>query len=250
MNLDELAEGQAAGHVVLSERGPEARRLADAVRRLITLAVSNDAPADVTNDVAARLEAVAALLEPHEKDFARFEVLPDARPPMATESFDGPPPLGTYMPFDPVVGVYNPLALPITLEFEPTKAIARGRFTRPYEGAPGCVHGAVLAAVFDIVLTAANALVDATGPTVRLAIRYRRPTLLAEEAVFEGWVTERTDRRVHSLGRIVQAGVVTVEAEGEFAIFDAMDVAKMARKRKDAVAEAGGDVPVVPGEVD
>ncbi len=124
------------------------------------------------------------------------------------------------MPYDVVVGPFNPLALPVVLDFEPPKALGRAVFDVAYEGAPGCVHGAVLAATFDIILTAANAIVGATGPTVRLALRYRRPTLTGEEAVFEGWVTEVTDRRVFSKGRIVQGGIVTVEAEGEFAIFN------------------------------
>ena len=101
------------------------------------------------------------------------------------------------------------------------------------------MHGAVLAATFDIILTAANAIAGATGPTVRLAVRYLRPTLIDEEAVFEGWVTEVTDRRVFSKGRIVQDGIVTVEAEGEFAIFNQERVNRMAR--------AGGGRPRTAG---
>jgi acyl-CoA thioesterase FadM len=103
------------------------------------------------------------------------------------------------------------------------------------------VHGAALVATFDIILTAANAIAGATGPTVRLAVRYRRPTLVNEEAVFEGWVTEVTERRIHSLGRITQGGVVTVEAEGEFAILNPDGVDRMANGRRrafDATADA------------
>ena len=128
--------------------------------------------------------------------------------------------MGGSMPFDVIVGPFNPVALPVRLAFEPPKALGYATFDVAYEGAPGCVHGAALAATFDIVLTGANSLAGATGPTVRLSIRYRRPTLVNEEAVFEGWVTEVTERRVFSLGRIVQGGVVTVEAEGEFAMLE------------------------------
>ena len=116
-------------------------------------------------------------------------------------------------------------------------------FDVAYEGAPGCVHGAVLAATFDIVLTAANAIEGATGPTVRLALRYLRPTLTDEEAVFEGWVTEVTARRVFCKGRIVQDGTVTVEAEGEFAIFNHRElVNRMAssRSRCERPPDVGG----------
>ena len=77
---------------------------------------------------------------------------------------------------------------------------------------------------------------------MRLALRYLRPTLTDEEAVFEGWVTEVTDRRIFSEGRIVQGGIVTVEAEGEFAIFNRDGVHRMAsaRRRSFDAGRAGG----------
>jgi acyl-CoA thioesterase FadM len=149
------------------------------------------------------------------------------------------------MPFDIVVGGFNPLALPVRLAFEPPRALGYATFTTAYEGAPGCVHGGALAATFDIVFTAANAIAEATGPTVRLDVRYRRPTLIGEEAVFEAWVTEVTARRVFSKGRIVQGGTVTVEAEGEFAILDHARIRQMASGRRAAFERAA---PVDPGD--
>ena len=125
------------------------------------------------------------------------------------------------------------------------------------------MHGAVLAATFDIILTAANAIEGRRARPCASAVRYLRPTLTDEEAVFEGWVTEVTDRRVFSKGRIVQGGIVTVEAEGEFAIFNHRElVNRMASSRsagppgstsggaagprqrgeRPRVAAAGGDV--------
>ena len=73
------------------------------------------------------------------------------------------------MPFDVVIGSCNPLALPIDHRVRPPKAIGRAVFTAPYEGAPGCVHGAVLAGAFDIMLTAANVIANGAGPTVNLS---------------------------------------------------------------------------------
>jgi acyl-coenzyme A thioesterase PaaI-like protein len=121
------------------------------------------------------------------------------------------------MPFDVVIGRYTPLALPVEIEFDGDRAIGRATFTTPYEGPPGCVHGAVIAATFDIVLTAANMAAKAAGLTVTLEISYRRPTLLHEEARFEAWVERVEERRVFTRGRIVQRGSVTVEAGGVFA---------------------------------
>ena len=39
------------------------------------------------------------------------------------------------------------------------------------------------AAAFDIILTAANVMDDAAGPTVELTVRYRRPTLIGVESL-------------------------------------------------------------------
>ena len=214
-------------HPGLRGREPQARELADVLRRLIRLSVSAAPPASETARLTAKLAALADELEAH---------LPaDPLPRFVPPDEDGPPmdvPLGGAMPYDVVVGPFNPVALPVVLDFEPPKALGRGVFDVTYEGAPGCVHGAVLAAAFDIILTAANAIEGSVGPTVSLALRYLRPTLTNEEAVFEGWVTEVTDRRVFSKGRIVQGGVVTVEAEGEFAIFNQDRVRGMASSRR------------------
>jgi len=214
-------------HPGLRGRQPEARALADELRRLIRLSVSTAPPPEVTARLTAQLAAVGDELDAHRPGhpLPRF-IQPDE---------DGPPsdmPIGGSMPFDVVVGPFNPIALPVVLDFEPPKALGRATFDVTYEGAPGCVHGAILAATFDIVLTAANAIAQATGPTVRLALRYKRPTLIDTEAVFEGWVTEVTDRRVFSKGRIVQDGIETVEAEGEFAIFNRDLVNRMASRRR------------------
>jgi acyl-coenzyme A thioesterase PaaI-like protein len=220
-------------HPGLRGREAEARELADVLRRLIRLSVSTAPPAAETARLTAQLAALADELEAH----APAVPLPRFIPPAE----DGRPkekPLGGAMPYDVVVGPFNPLALPVVLDFEPPKALGRAVFDVGYEGAPGCVHGAVLAATFDIVLTAANALDGAVGPTVRLALRFRRPTLTEQETVFEGWVTEVTDRRIFSKGRVVQGGIVTVEAEGEFAIFQPDDVNRMAADRRRAF-EAG-----------
>ncbi len=228
-------------HPGLRDREPEARELADVLRRLIRLSVSAAPPAAETVRLTARLAALADELETH----LPADPLPRFMPP----DEDGPPkdvPLGGAMPYDVVVGPFNPVALPVVLDFEPPKALGRGTFDVTYEGAPGCVHGAVLAAAFDIILTAANAIEGSVGPTVSLALRYLRPTLTNEEAVFEGWVTEVTDRRIFSKGRIVQGGVVTVEAEGEFAIFNQDRVNRMATGRRRSFDAGTGSAALRP----
>ena len=198
--------------------------LAAAVRRLMELTVTATPAAGTLGEVAAEVDALA--------DRLAFAVPDDGPVPQArfadeTVRSEEARTLVSAMPFDMVVGPCNPLAPPIEMWFEPPLAKGRVVFTPTYEGAPGCVHGAALAAAFDIVLTAANVLVDGAGPTVELTIRYRKPTLVGVESTFESWVNEKTDRRTFSEGRLIQDGIVTVEAVGEFV--------NMERRRIDAL---------------
>ena len=203
----------ASGNPTKPWSGGGREELADAVRRLMAGTVTSVAPAEVLADTARQVGLLADRLDgfvPEEPvaPFARFA--DDSVGASDTAS------LAAAMPFDVIIGSCNPLAPPVTLEFEPPRAVGRVVFTASYEGAPGCVHGAALAGVFDIVLTAANVMADGAGPTVNLSIRYRKPTLIGVPAVFEGWVTEQTERRTHSRGQLTQNGMVTVEATGEF----------------------------------
>lgn len=219
-------------HPGLRGRASEALALADQVRRLIRLTVSIAPSPQETAELTAQLIAVADRMEGHVPD------VPLPRYAPAEEGRSGGSPVEDSMPFDLTVGRFNPLALPVRLTAEPPKVLGRGVFTVAYEGVPGCVHGGALAATFDIVLSAANTIAGTTGPTVRLSLRYRRPTLTNEETLFEGWVTRATDRRVFSEGRITQGGVVTVEAEGEFAIFERNDIDRMSAGRRAAFDDA------------
>jgi hypothetical protein len=202
--------------------------LATAVRRLMTALVTSTAPPDVLLDAAERAARLAGELEQYEPvtgsvPTARFADS-DPRPGEATS-------LAAAMPFDMIIGSCNPLAPPITVEFHPPKAIGTVVFAAPFEGAPGCVHGAALAGAFDIMLTAANFIAGTAGPTAELTIRYRKPTLISQPAVFEAWVTGKEGRRTHSQGQLIQDGVVTVEAFGEFVDIGRSRIESMHKRR-------------------
>ena len=209
-----------AAHPGALGREAESEALADAVRRLIGLCVTTTAPPEVTASAVRDLNAAADMLESYV-----------GGKPTAVSS-NGKSDVAAHMPFDVVIGRHNALAFPLELSFDPPKALLRGTFTRPYEGSPGGVHGAVLAASFDLVLAMANVIAGVPGPTAKLEITYRRPTTLFEPCLFEGWVVEQEDRRVRTAGHLVQRDRVTVEAVGEFAVFGPEDFARMSARMR------------------
>lgn len=183
-------------------------RLAAAVRRLAVLSVTTAAGDEELVATASALEDTADRLAglPAHPGGPRFE---------PAEGGDLPE-LHRAMPFDMVVGPCNPIAPPVAITFDPPRALGLARFQATHEGAPGWVHGAAVAAAFDMVLTAANMVGGVAGPTVTLTLHYRRPTLLGEESQFEAWVESVDGKRVRSRGRLTQRGRTTVEAEGVF----------------------------------
>src|ERR1700722_2619511 len=98
----------------LRGRENEARALAEQLRRLIRLSVSTAPSAGETAGLTAELAAVADRLERHlpEVPWPRFLGPADDQPGT------GPPLEGT-MPFDLIVGGFNPLALPAEMPFDP-----------------------------------------------------------------------------------------------------------------------------------
>src|SRR5579872_156522 len=137
--------------------------LAAAVRRLATTVVTSSASPDLIREAARRTAELADELQQH---VAASGPVPTARYSEAQVEQGRASSMAQAMPFDMIVGSCNPVAPPLTIEFVPPKAIGTVLFTPQYEGAPGCVHGAALAGAFDIVLTAANFLAQAAGPTV------------------------------------------------------------------------------------
>lgn len=190
----------------LAATGPELAHLAARVRALVAAVVTGAAPRAPLVAAAAAVDEALAALGPF---------VPATPAPRHARGGHGTAP-GDMMPFDPVVGRMNPLAPPIEIGWDGEKAVARASLGVPWEGPPGCVHGGVIAAVFDQVFNVANLMAGVAGPTARLELRYRRPTPLATPIVFEGWVARTEGRRVHTEGRLRHHDEVTVHASGEF----------------------------------
>ncbi len=211
--------------------------LAAAVRRLMQLTVTSTPEPGTFTAVAARVGALCDELAAEVPDNGPEPVGRFAEESISPRELSN---LMAAMPFDMVVGSCNPVAPPIELWFDPPKAFGKVVFAPQYEGAPGCVHGAAIAAAFDIILTAANVVADAAGPTVELSIRYLKPTIIGIDTEFESEVIEVTDRRTYSVGRLMQGGVVKVEATGEFVNLSRDRINAMHRERASGVGDASG----------
>jgi acyl-coenzyme A thioesterase PaaI-like protein len=236
---------ESAGREVPRRTGPFGRpwsgggreELASAVRRLMQLTVTSTPPPRAFAAAAARIEALCDELAADVPDVGLDPIGRFAEQSIGPRELSN---LTAAMPFDMVVGSCNPVAPPIELWFDPPKAYGKVVFAPQYEGAPGCVHGAAIAAAFDIILTAANVVADAAGPTVELSIRYLKPTIIGVDTEFESEVTEVTDRRTYSVGRLVQGGVVKVEATGEFVNLSRDRINAMHQDRVGGTGNASG----------
>ena len=189
-------------------------RLADAIRRISAVAVGHPVPDLDVAGAADQLGRIADALEESAPAAKRSRFQPDtSRHPQ------------DFFPFSPIIGFSNPVAPPVeiwSVEGEDGQREIRGRatFGYAYEGPPTCVHGGMIAALFDEVMGAANIITENPGLTGTLTIRYRRPTpLLAPLDIVARYVgSER--RKVFTWGGIYHDGALTAEAEGIFIKMD------------------------------
>ena len=96
------------------------------------------------------------------------------------------------------------------------KIQGHGTFPISFAGPPDTVHGGMIAAICDELLTAA---VMANGPgayTGTLSIRYLARTEIQKEVELFGECTKHEGRKIFAHGEIHQDGIVTAIAEGVF----------------------------------
>jgi acyl-coenzyme A thioesterase PaaI-like protein len=112
----------------------------------------------------------------------------------------------------------NPLAPPVRMWADGDLVRAEAYFTAPYEGPPGRVHGAWMAACFDEILGCAQGASGAFGFTGTLTITLRRATPLYTKITYEAGFSHREGRKIHAWGRCYADGKLTAEASGVFVV--------------------------------
>jgi acyl-coenzyme A thioesterase PaaI-like protein len=218
----ELFEAALAAEI--TPQRAAARRLGSAVRRLVERVVGKDAPPEVMDEVTALAESASDRLEPYRRR--------GVRDGWAEGSNSGDP--FAFFDRSPTLGQANPLAPPISVDIVDGVVVGRARFGAPYEGPPGCVHGGFIAASFDDVLGIAQSLSGNNGMTGTLTIRYRRPTPLHEDVVFEARLDRVEGRKIYTSGVLRGAdGELRAEAE---AIFIAVPIGRFEEMMRTADA--------------
>jgi acyl-coenzyme A thioesterase PaaI-like protein len=187
-------------------------RLADAVRRISAAAVGHAVPDGDIAAAADQLVRIAGELEGSAPDSKRPRFQPSGHPQ-------------DFFPMSPMIGFANPVAPPIevwSVQGEGGWREIRGRVTfgYAYEGPPTCVHGGIIAALFDEVMGAANLVTDNAGMTGTLTVRYRRPTPLLAPLDIVARFTGTERRKVFTWAGIYHDGALTAEAEGIFVKMD------------------------------
>lgn len=197
-------------------------QLNDTVRRLIAELVTTTADDDAMHAAEALVaQAVATLRhEPHGRSYAGA----------AEGSLTGHQ--AQFAHYSPFTGIVNPLAPPMVITRHPDRVVAEGVFGPQYEGAPGCLHGGYIAAVFDEVLGFTQSLTGSAGMTGRLEVSFRSPTPLFENLVCEGRVTGVEGRKIFTAATLHAGERLCAEATGLFITLKGDSFAAMMSQRR------------------
>ena len=199
--------------------GPELARLVAALRAATDLVVRPGAPPEVLADAADRVDGAVRVLEASTRPW-RASV--PARPRVEVEPHE-------FFPFSPMIGLYSPLAPPLHCELRDGGVVGHTVLGAAYEGPPGCLHGGIIAGLFDELLGVANIAGGVGAMTGTLTITYRSPTPLHTELTLAGRVAAVEGRKVRTAGTLHAGDRLCVEAHGIFILVEHARFARLAR---------------------
>lgn len=186
------------------------RRLAAAIRPIITLSVASTFDHEVLTRAAEQMEAIGRTLASV------------AGPKLARQQPNISQHAQEFFPTSPIMGMANPLAPPVVVHIVEgvdggyPEIRAEAWFDWAYEGPPTCVHGGVIAETFDEMLGAANMVAGNPGMTGSLTVRYRKPTPLRTPLRIEARYLSRSGRKIKTWAGMYDGDLLTAEADGLF----------------------------------
>ena len=182
------------------------RELAAALRVLIADCIETRADASTLAELAGKVRALSARLGEHPRTSAR-----DA---FHTGSYLQQP--ERFVDQGAMLGQSNPIAAPLCLRREGELVVGDVTLGPAHGGAPGLVHGGVIATLLDEVLGHAAIASGVSVVTATLNVRYHAPTPLGVSLRCEGWISEHSGRRFKLKGQLLAQGKRTASAEGIF----------------------------------
>lgn len=121
---------------------------------------------------------------------------------------------------NPLTGTMNPIAPPAVYEYGDNSITARLRFNEAYQGPPACVHGGMVAAIFDDVLGRTRHFTGRNCVTGSLTISYKKPTPLNADLVLVATIKEILERKFIVSGELSLNGETLATAEAIFVFRD------------------------------
>lgn len=180
---------------------PERRALAEALRRLLDVAVETGAGPEQLGAAAAAIDEVTASIS--------GAVI---RPDFSIE----PNSYRSHMSL--VGGLSHPIAPQLDMDVDGDAGSGVVVVSRLFEGGPGLCHGGVVALLVDHAMGCVANRQDRPAMTVRLTLRYRRPTPIEVPLTLSVRIDRIEGRQVHLSARVAARGEVTVEADGVFLV--------------------------------
>ncbi|MDE0910494.1 MAG: PaaI family thioesterase [Myxococcota bacterium] len=185
---------------------PAKRELADAVRELMHNLAATDAPEEELLSIAEQVRESAR----------RFAVQPVMDNPPGVAEMSLAAGMEVFRDRSPVVGMANPLAPPAELVVDHDAKTVTGDvfFGAAYEGAPGCVHGGFVAALFDEALGMATIFSGQPGMTGWIKVSYRSPTPLETPLRISARMDDFTGRKIMTSAELMAGDTLVAEATG------------------------------------
>jgi acyl-coenzyme A thioesterase PaaI-like protein len=224
-HLEQLAAAREASLRAGGGTWPAKRELAGALRALL-----EEMPASAVGE--PELRALAASVR---EAAARFAAAGHVSGPVEGARGDGLyDGMESFHDRGPIVGLANPIAPPLTLRLDLAANVVRGTatFGAAHEGAPGLLHGGLLAAAFDELLGYATSFSGSPGMTRELTVRYERPTPIHVELHFTGRLERVDGRRLRVSAEVEAKGTRTATAHGLFIQVGGEKFSELARAKR------------------
>ncbi len=191
-------------------------RLAAAIRDLAhSLAAADDAP-ESFHELEATLRHAQQIIDDHPR---RQRELPDFAE-LASLRAAGLNIVDHALADRAVAGPANPTSIDITTTRAGDEAHATVQFGPAFEGAPGRVHGGLVAAVFDDLTGYALAVVQQPGFTGQLTISYRQPVPVGIPISFHARIRAQDGRKLYVEAEATLDDELLATAEALFILVD------------------------------